>query len=323
MKQHELGSLILRKEADTRPNMIKNSDNKIVSLFVNQPLSLRLQEEAHCSARGFVPGRNFVEKFYLPTLALALRLSKAHALQLASPPTILVALSRLQIHFFMFAVLAASFAPDSLTRFVRALYTDCWSSVIGSNVWFLILRGVLQGCPLSSTLFVICLPTFLHSVASRLESNEIICGCADDLLTVVRTDCSLKFLDLALAYLQRVSGLALNMRKVVFVPLAQEVSDACLATFRAWLCANTPRFDKATIATSLVYLGFNMGTRSAQNKWQPQIDAFRVRSLQLSKFGQTLAYNVFGYNRAVITSLAHTAQLEALPDDFSMELREH
>ena len=49
----------------TRPLNLKNTDNKLVSAFVNHPLSRSLSRNASRSQNGFIPGKDFVSNVLL------------------------------------------------------------------------------------------------------------------------------------------------------------------------------------------------------------------------------------------------------------------
>ena len=103
-------------------------------------------------------------------------------------------------------------------------------------------------------------------------------------------------LDRAFAYLQRVSGLTLNMNKVVFIPLVRTPSAHNCELLRDWLCNHVVRFASCTVAYSVTYLGFIIGPCTSHEKWNTQIDSLRFRADLLVSRNQVLSGNAHAYN---------------------------
>ena len=73
---------------------------------------------------------------------------------------------------FLFKTLEVlNFGPQ-LLQWIRTFYTDCSSFVVNTgyaSVFFKLLRGVFQGCPLSGSLFVLCAEILAN--AGRSNAN--------------------------------------------------------------------------------------------------------------------------------------------------------
>ena len=126
----------------------------------------------------------------------------------------------------MFSCLENMNFGESLIKWVKLFYTDINSIIINKGFFsnsFNIERGVRQGCPLSSSLFIICIEYLSHYIQSNehikgisLEPDEEIKQSlfADD-ATYFLNDSSDSFNNLiqSLTLLGKASGLKLNKSK--------------------------------------------------------------------------------------------------------------
>ena len=101
---------------------------------------------------------------------------------------------------------------------------------------FVILSGVLQGCPLSGSLFVLAIDPLLHMFKTMLEDSSLACvrACADDIgisLTQLRHLPVVKILfdDFTL-----VSGLNLKGVECVIILNSILVSEANCQVLQEW-----------------------------------------------------------------------------------------
>ena len=88
-------------------------------------------------------------------------------------------------HEFLFLVLKYIKAPDSVISFIKALYFAVkFFSFNGKYKFAFFAKGcMLQGCPLSASLFVMVMYPFLNHFQQELVSQSygVIYACADDL----------------------------------------------------------------------------------------------------------------------------------------------
>ena len=111
---------------------------------------------------------------------------------------------------------------------------------------FLIMRGVLQGCPFSGTIFVIALDPFLCLFELALqdpgggEPLGILRACADDLGVSLRARSALIRLHDVFLRAASVAGLELKNEKVVLIPVWCELVPRVAIELKDWLLERVP-----------------------------------------------------------------------------------
>ena len=122
------------------------------------------------------------------------------------------------VHGFIFVVLEAVGASVQLMRFLRALYSNnrCFASFDGEQFFlYLIESGILQGCPLSGSLFVIAADPLLRMLEA-LFPNATIKAFADDLGGVFPSLRNITLLENTFKEFAQISGLHLKPVKSRF-----------------------------------------------------------------------------------------------------------
>ena len=181
---------------------------------------------------------------------------------------------------------------------------------------FDILAGVLQGCPLSATLFVLAMQPFIDFVSSRLRPSEAIFGCADDLLAVVSCLESWIVLQKAFDYFEAISGLTLNVKKMYTIPLCLKPCGDSLLQFASMLDSHR-LFKGINPCLSLKYLGFILGPRSASFKWTKVISKFRRRAQDIAASQTASSLLAVAYTSRVLPVLSYISQLEDFPPELA------
>lgn len=167
--QHE----VRRAAEDTRPLNLKNTDNETLAGVMNDALKDPIAKWAPRSQRGFVSGRQGLDNVVdIDTQARVLdmlaKAGDAPAIMLydfaAAFPTI--------NHMFLFLCLSAAGLPKGMTAFFSALYADnqVFANIDGDVILlYEILSGVLQGGPVSGSLFVIALTPCSNALNAALS----------------------------------------------------------------------------------------------------------------------------------------------------------
>ncbi len=107
---------------------------------------------------------------------------------------------------------------------------------------FWVSSGILQGCPLSGTLFVLCLDPMLRNINATIEFRDLAVtrACADDIGASLQ---ALRHLALYFPIFERmrlIAKLTLKPSKCVIVPTGVPFDDEVASMFTDWLAVNIP-----------------------------------------------------------------------------------
>ena len=210
-----------------RPLSLKDGSNKTIAGAANYKIKAKLGSWAAKEQRGFIPHRSLVAN--VPILDAA-----ALIFGLVSPQTnpclvffdFMAAFPSTSWRWIFF-LLERSGIPTGLINLVKALYTQVAAhSAESRERLFWILSGILQGCPLSGSLFIIAINPMLLALRqlSPDSSRMVLTACADDIGIVLR---SIELAPQIAALFDRFAALAtlkLKAEKCVIVPVA--IADA-------------------------------------------------------------------------------------------------
>ena len=171
-------------------------------------------------------------------------------------------------HQFLFLTLRFLKAPLWFVRFLKALYTNNSAVNFDGQFRFWILSGVLQGCPLSGSLFALTFDSILRALAKRLASRCLgePLACADDVGTSLKSLLGLPSIAKLFKVVSLISGLSLNVSKTVLVPLGALFTEALEFAIRFWISQNCPEWSQIQISSCAKYLGFILGPGAIGNK---------------------------------------------------------
>ena len=169
----------LRRPADTRPLSLKDASNKSIASVVNRAWRTALAEELDPCQLGFLAGRtrsrNIVDIDYK---------GRCFALEPEGPDPVIVLFDFLAAFpslshcfiFFLFHWLALLPGHEMI---LREFYTDVDAVDPAGTFLFQVLSGVLQGCPLSGSIFALAAdpsPFAKDPVMRRSRSSARLCG---------------------------------------------------------------------------------------------------------------------------------------------------
>ena len=130
----------------------------------------------------------------------------------------------------IFLALQTAGADLYLMNFIKAIYKHVRVFINdGSNYHFAFFArsGVLQGCPLSASLFVISINPFLENFRKVLYNNSfgVLYACADDLGSALLKLSALHYIYPIFFKMAKISGLILQPHKCVIIPLVPQDSN--------------------------------------------------------------------------------------------------
>ena len=146
----------------------------------------------------------------------------------------------------MFVVLRATGLPNGALNIIDALYQAAAAvgRVAGSSslFLFLILSGIIQGCPLAGTCFALSIDPFLSKFKVYIEDSKQGCvrACADDIGAALRSLSCLRPVANIFRDAHAFAGLKLKISKTFLVPLNRECTAHIKEAIRTWLSQNLP-----------------------------------------------------------------------------------
>ena len=168
----------VRDPSELRPLGLKNSDNKTVAGVGNRLIKGVTQLGIDGWQQGLIPGRNFLgnpvaldaiaRKVSFPSLGPNLPIFSCFDVASAFPSL---------LHSFILWLFATSGAPPWISAFVESFYTWCLAFIPGNGTLFFlrVLSGIIQGCPLSVTIFAHCshpLPAALKFFLAAMTGED-------------------------------------------------------------------------------------------------------------------------------------------------------
>jgi hypothetical protein len=190
------------------------------------------------------------------------------------------------IHRWLFTVMKFSCLPTGLNNFIAGIHFF----VIGvgkanSQVMalFVILSGVVQGCPLASLCFVVAFDPFLN-LFDRLIVKKglgIVRACADDVGCALTSVRALKPLATIFKLARELAGLDIKFRKSTIVPTEPFHTDT-EEFFKTWLREHLPTWIDINIAPSAKYLGTHLGTKVSNLVWAAPMSKWQARTAAIA-----------------------------------------
>ena len=331
---------VIRAPVDTRPLNLKNTDNKTCTSIFNTAVQPAISKGAHYTQRGFVPGRqllqNVVDLDY-HNRAQSIAVNAAHpvfdpksvdpAFQVAVLVFFDFATAFASIaHEFIFLVLRFANAPDWFINFVRSLYSfnhTFQMTADGKHLLFNIMCGVLQGCPLSSTLFVMCINPFLEHMDQSIFARNlgVVRACADDVGAALKSFHTLSKLHLVFQWARRISNLTLKPIKCNLVPCSLPWSEALSEFISVWIQDKIPEWRGFRVVRHAKYFGFLMGPKIKDAQWSGVLDKCLSRGKAIADSHACPSISTFAYNFISVPVLTYRGQLLILPHDIEMRER--
>ena len=297
---------------DTRPLSGANTDAKLLAAALAWAFNKSIGEWAATCQRGFIQGRCMLENV-IDTESAAVSMSAGNS----SAAIILLdfaAAFRSISRAFLWIMLEAIGIPCVIIGAIKQLYfaNIHFISNDGVNFFaFCAMAGVRQGCPLSSTIFVLATDAFIRALTSILGPTSMIRVYADDMNVVARDLFALlPQLHYLFSQYACMSGLHLNAKKCIIVPL-WSFDEVALQRVVAQL---VPLWAEIKIRDCGKYLGFLVGPGSGDKDWERVAAqliemAKTIKLLGLPKKAAFSLYHIFA-----VSKTQFIAQLRAPPE---------
>ena len=293
---------VIRAPCDTRPLALKNSDNKTVGGVFNRCCRDVIQHSASPLQRGFVPTRQLLENVIdLDAYGREYAVANPRSIPKLAFWDFATAVPSVA-HAWMCLVLNFAGMPTNMVPLVIECmyYCNCAFAVMGSTVeiLFVILAGVLQGCPLSGILFVMCIDPLLNKFNPEVVATKRapVRACAGDIGASLTSIAILKPIKATFDIAKTISNLTLKPRKCVLVPTAVKFTEAVASDVKDWLRRELPGWENFNVQSTGKYLGFWLGPAAAQKQWDGPIKKWRQRALAVAGTNSSAAIPAQLYN---------------------------
>jgi hypothetical protein len=287
---------LVHSASGTRPTSIVDAANRIVAAILCVALERCVGSRISNMQKGFLHGRKMLSN--LIDIDAAAQKISIHSSKGAIILFDFKAAFPSMDHQFIWDILEGSGLPVEFIRAVKMLYRN--------NKHFLRLHGSLfdgpvvqcgvrQGCPLSGLLFAICADVLLIRLQSTLTgSDEVARAFADDTAIVIADYVkSIPTVSDLFTQYAAISGLRLNVKKTLFIPLWHVSSYGGL---RNLIREHCPAWRDINIDLNGKYLGFVIGPATSGRSWNAPMCKYarRVASWDHRRCG--LLWNILYYN---------------------------
>jgi hypothetical protein len=310
---------ILRSPSDTRPLGLNNTDNKTIAACTNRPLKVPIRDGANKLQNGFIAGRNFLDNI--------VKLDAAARVYSMNPDSLLPVLALFDfgaafpsvVHQWLVLVFRSVKLPEGALNVGLAKYWMVMAFGRANHVvtfLFMIWSGVLQGCPLSGSFFVLAIDPFLQAFEKSIvqPGKGVIGACADDIGAALASIDSLTDLSRIFDAARSVAGLSLKASKCVIIPVCGFFTNDLSNAVRAWLISHLPDWGEFKVSAAGKYLGASVGPAAGRTLWTNAANKWASRAHLIGSSALPLQVSVMLYNSRAITTIGYIAQLALLPD---------
>ena len=183
-------------------------------------------------------------------------------------------------------------------------------------MFFLILSGVIQGCPLASFCFVIAFDPFLNMFDRIIVMQKlgIVRACADDVGFALVSLGVLPKVATIFKIARLLAGLTLKLKKSSIVPL-RKWTQATQDDIETWLKAELPEWGDIAVTPQAKYLGTYIGTITKHLTWHAQTSKWKSRVVSIAGTGAPPSIAAHLYSIHALPTLSYIGQLEFPPKD--------
>ncbi|CAK0909553.1 unnamed protein product [Prorocentrum cordatum] len=283
---------------------LKNADAKLIASCADRALQSIASAATDALQKGFAAGRRFVGRVpfldaechregFLPGAAQRRPMLLSYDSRQAFPP-----LFRDVIDM----VLPRYGVPNGFRNVVSALCCNCL---------FGLQCGIMQGCPLSGTVWCLGMGAPIRALIEALGGPPEGCltACADDLGMLIRNARVPPSMASSIGDIEFAFNLQLAIHKFALVPRWAEVTPSLISDTSEYLAVLAPRWSGSRIDSCAKYLGTRIGPGiSEQGIWKEAAAKWWPRAAELSRAGMATSLAAIAYNVNVLPCLSYLAQ---------------
>ena len=339
LAQDDAGEVI-RLGGQVRPLGMKNSDNKIIGGAFNVKLDVIISGCVDRAQNGFCKGRNPFNNVIALDSGLRLVSFPSNWTNMPCLPAFDFEAAFPSVdHEYIFWILERMQCPEDIFAFLCSFYffVVAFIDSLKGHVEFLRFEsGIIQGCPLSGSIFALSINPILVMMKTNLveaatndsapvlpnarechDSCFLLRACADDLGAVLGKLRYLKALYNPFQIAAAAAGLRLNLKKCVLI-MGEPVNMRLLNRVKDWLTHSCPGWEKFDITNKGKYLGFWLGPSATcfDNFKEPFNELLR-RTLAIASAPASSGQAVKAFNRDAVTVISYQMQAFEIPKAIS------
>ena len=231
-------------------------------------------------------------------------------------------------HQWVLAVFRAYGFPHGFCSFLEALLHHnfaLFSSKGFQAFLYLILAGIVQGCPSAGLCFAVAADPFFRLLDSlqrkllppnRDSYHCIFRGCADDIGGTLGSYKLLKLIKPIFDKAALFANLRLNPAKCIIVPTNFKNFDDFALNAKKWLREHISDWEGFQILPAASYLGPCIGPSAGSHMWDKPIAKYWGRVIKISSLGLSAYYAILAYNTYAVTCLEYLCQVFWIPPTF-------
>jgi ribonuclease HI len=300
---------------DTRPLVINNTDNRLISTCIRSSISPSLETILSDHQNGFREGRStdsnidyFNEKFYS-----ALEDNRFYDILFVDFQKAFDSVS----HEVIFALLASLGFDTPTVTIIRSLFRDahCYTTFKGGTPERIDFHsGVKQGCPLSPTLFIMLMDVLIDMLIHSTDC-DVKCYADDMAVGGENIQHDLPTIQRCFQIFGDVTGLEINVSKSALVPTAGATSLRRHVDAVGW--------KDMPIVDQVMYLGIPIGKAvTLDNVFKIPFDKFvkRLKTYMPLKHNYSLQNRIIIWNVWLLPILSYVTKFYIIPACYSSNI---
>lgn len=176
---------------------------------------------------------------------------------------------------------------------------------------FAVRGGVIQGCPMSATLFSFAFEPFLYALYTLVDTvgAGLSRACADDVACLLKKIRHLRQVFAVFRSAAIIVNLCLQPTKCVLIPLGRRCDLATVAMMKQFLAEIVPQWAQFQISGTGVYLGVQIGPAAHGVSWTATLTKLLNRTGAIARGRHSPAVVASLFMRSAIPMVHHVAQV--------------